>query len=112
MGVDAEAGDQGPQGVPDIARDEEVLVAEDVACSASDEDKGPDGEGVAGDEPGELAWIGGTIACAGDVDRAKRLTETCLREELGGARKRDEEGFVEKGEGWVCRCWLVFFRWR
>ena len=74
VGVDAEAGDERPQREPGQAGDEEALIPEDVAQAAGEEDEGADGQGVAGNEPGELRRAGdveGLADCAEEDERAQ-----------------------------------------
>ena len=98
--VDGQAGKCGPQAEPSEAADEEALVAEDVAESACDEDKGADGEGVARGEPAQLAGLVLDAQRVGnDVLGHNAQGETALSKELGGADDRDEKGFAGEGLG-------------
>lgn len=75
-------------------------MAEDVAETARDEDKGPNRDGVSRREPTHLARLIPDAEGAGNnVLGHDAQGETSLSEELGGADDGDKEGFTSKGLG-------------
>ena len=76
-------------------------MAVEIAEAARDQDECPDGEGVGGGEPGELAWLRGDGEGGADyVEGGDGLAEGGLGEELGCAEDCYECCFSGEG-GWV-----------
>lgn len=99
--IHSESTQQAPHTIPDPAGDEEALVAVEITKPTGDQDECPDGEGVGGGEPGELAGLRGDGEGGADcVEGGYGLAEGGLREELGCAEDCYEGCFSGEG-GWV-----------
>lgn len=98
--IHSNTGETRPQGKPDIAGYEELLVPKDIAEAACDEDEGADGERVSRGEPAQLARLIVDVKGASDyVLRDNTERKTGLSEKLRGADDGDKEDLAGEGLG-------------
>ena len=98
--VDGNASDGRPHSEPNVAANEEELVAEHIAQAAGDEDESANGERVSGGEPTELCGL--IVDAVGLTDNVLGYDadgKTGLGEELRGDDDGDEEGLADEGLG-------------
>lgn len=82
---------QRPEGEPGRAKDEHLLVAEEVTHAAPNENKRSSSQAVAGDDPGEHAGRGDIQAFANLPQDGNALAEAHLCCELSSAYDSDED---------------------